>query len=61
VLRSDTLPGHLSFGSTLQTLTFDRRGTPAGTLVITMISSTSGAACVISVNTGTGRASYVAY
>ncbi len=57
VLRQETLPAHLTFGSTLQTVTFDRRGTPGGVSSIVLSSTTGGRTYTISIEPGTGRAS----
>jgi type II secretory pathway pseudopilin PulG len=54
VLRQETLPSHITFGSTLQSVQFDRRGLPIATLVLT-ITSTSGRTYTITVQSGTGR------
>ena len=54
VLRQETLPSHITFGSTLLAVQFDRRGVPSSGLTLT-VSSTSGRSYVITVQTGTGR------
>lgn len=54
ILRQETLPGHITFGSILRFVQFDRRGLPAATLVLT-ISSTSGRSYTIIVQSGAGR------
>lgn len=54
VLRQETLPSHITFGSILRSVQFDRRGLPTSTLTLTM-SSTSGRSYTITVQTGTGR------
>ncbi len=56
VLRQDTLPQHMTFG-TPRTVTFDRRGVPSGDLTIT-VSSTSGRSYTITIEPGTGRVTY---
>jgi Tfp pilus assembly protein FimT len=57
VLRQDTLPAHMTFGTVRRTLTFDRRGIPDGDLALT-VSSTAGRAYSITVEPGTGRVRY---
>jgi type II secretory pathway pseudopilin PulG len=54
VLRQETLPSHITFGSILQSVQFDRRGVPLAGLTLNM-SSTSGRSYVITVQTNTGR------
>jgi hypothetical protein len=54
VLRRETLPDHITFGSILRSAQFDRRGLPAATLVLPM-SSTAGRSFTITVQNGTGR------
>ncbi len=58
VLRSDTLPSHISFNSVMQTVTFDRRGLPAGALTLTLTSARAGRTYTISVDAGTGRVTF---
>jgi prepilin-type N-terminal cleavage/methylation domain-containing protein len=60
-LLNGTVPGHISFGESQTTLTFNRRGTPGGTLAVSMASATAGRSYSITINAGTGRASYSAY
>jgi type II secretory pathway pseudopilin PulG len=55
-LRREVLPAHITFGSTLQTVTFDRRGVPSGAGTLTL-SSTTGRSYTITIEPGTGRAS----
>jgi Tfp pilus assembly protein FimT len=57
VLRQETLPAHMTFGATQQSVTFDRRGTPSGDLAIT-VSSTSGRSYQITIAAATGQVSY---
>lgn len=57
VLRQETLPGHLTFGATLRTITFDRRGSPGGASSVTLSSSMGGPTYVIVIEPLTGRAS----
>ena len=54
VLRQETLPSHITFGSTLLAVQFDRRGVPSSSLTLS-VSSTSGRSYVITVQTSTGR------
>ncbi len=54
--RQETLPAHITFGSTLQTVTFNRRGTPSAAFTVT-VSSTSGRSYLVTVAAGTGRVS----
>ncbi len=54
--RQEILPAHITFGSTLQTVTFDRRGTPSAAFTLT-VSSTSGRSYLVTVAAGTGRVS----
>lgn len=54
VLRQETLPSHITFGSILRSVQFDRRGLPTSTLTLT-VSSTVGRSYTITVQTGTGR------
>lgn len=66
--RQETLAGHITFGGTLQTIRFDRRGIPAdagGTPItsewtITMRSTASGHTYTLKVEPVTGRVSYSA-
>ncbi|MDR7421109.1 MAG: hypothetical protein QN159_01375 [Armatimonadota bacterium] len=53
-LRREVLPSHITFGSTLQTVTFDRRGVPSGVGTLTL-SSTTGRSYTITIEPGTGR------
>ncbi len=55
-VRRETLPAHITFGSTLQTVTFNRRGTPSAAFTVT-VSSTSGRSYLVTVAAGTGRVS----
>jgi len=55
-LRQQALPSHISLGS-LQTVSFDRRGTPSTALTLT-ITSTSGRTYVVTVESGTGRVTF---
>ena len=57
-LRNATVPNHISFGGSATTMTFNRRGIPGGTLAVTMASSTAGRTYSITVDAGTGRATY---
>ena len=57
-LRQETLPSHITFGSTLQTVTFDRRGTPSGTPTLTLTSTAAGRSYVITIDGVTGQVSY---
>jgi len=57
-LRQETLPSHITFGSTLQSITFDRRGTPSGTLTLTVTSAAAGRSYLITIDTTTGRVTY---
>ncbi|MGQ0572370.1 MAG: prepilin-type N-terminal cleavage/methylation domain-containing protein [Armatimonadota bacterium] len=57
-LRQDTVPSHITFGSTLRSLTFDRRGVPSGDLSLTVTSTTSGRSYTITIEAGTGRVTY---
>ncbi len=54
VLRQETLPSHITFGSTLVAVQYDRRGVPSAALTLT-VTSTSGRSYVITVQTWTGR------
>jgi hypothetical protein len=56
-LRQETLPSHLTFGATLRSITFDRRGTPGGSSSITLNSTTGGRIYTILIEPGTGRVS----
>lgn len=56
-LRRQTLPAHVTFGSPLQSVTFDRRGTPSGVSSITLSSTLGGPVHTIVIEPGTGRAS----
>jgi hypothetical protein len=58
VIRVETLPSHITLGSTLQVVTFDRRGTPAAGLTLTVASTTAGRSYSIAIEPGTGRATY---
>ena len=58
VLRQDTLPAHITFGSTLQSFSFDRRGTPSSAYTLTMTSTTTGRTFTISIEPVTGRATH---
>jgi len=60
-LLNGTVPSHISFGGTPTVLTFNRRGTPGGTLAVTMVSATAGRSYSILIDPGTGRVSYNAY
>ncbi|MDR7420440.1 MAG: prepilin-type N-terminal cleavage/methylation domain-containing protein [Armatimonadota bacterium] len=57
VLRQDTLPPHMTFGSTLQSVTFNRRGVPNAALTLT-VSSSFGRTYIITVEDGTGRVTH---
>jgi hypothetical protein len=57
VLRHQTLPAHLTFGATLQVVSFDRRGTPGGVSAVRLISTAGGPVYTISIEPRTGRAS----
>jgi prepilin-type N-terminal cleavage/methylation domain-containing protein len=56
-LRQQTLPSHISLGGTLQTISFDRRGTPSNTFTLT-ITSSSGRTYTVAVESGTGRVTF---
>jgi spore coat protein U-like protein len=53
-LRREVLPAHITFGGTLLTVTFDRRGVPSGAGTLTL-SSTTGRSYTITIEPGTGR------
>jgi prepilin-type N-terminal cleavage/methylation domain-containing protein len=57
VLRQDTLPPHMTFGATLQSVTFNRRGVPNTALTLT-VSSSFGRTYTIFVEDGTGRVTH---
>lgn len=57
-LRQETLPTRITFGSTAQTVTFDRRGRPSGVATVTMTSTAAGRSYLISIDTVTGQVSY---
>jgi Tfp pilus assembly protein FimT len=54
VIRQETLPSQITFGSTPQTVQFDRRGVPATSITLTMTGS-AGRSFQIIVRAGTGR------
>jgi len=56
-LSSHTLPSHISFGASLQTVTFDRRGVPSGAASITVKSTRSNRTYTITIEPNTGRVS----
>ena len=55
-LRQQTLPAYISLGS-LQTVSFDRRGTPSAAFTLT-ITSTTGQTFILTVDGGTGRVTF---
>lgn len=57
-LRNDTLPSHITFGPALQSVTFDRRGTPSTVFNLTVSSATAGRSYTIQVAAGTGRVTF---
>lgn len=57
-LRQEVLPGHITFGSPLQQVTFDRRGVPGTSLTMTVSSTSTGRSYTVRVAAGTGRVSY---
>ncbi len=57
-LRNDTLPAHITFGPTFQSVTFDRRGTPSTVFNLTVTSTTAGRSYTIQVAAGTGRVTF---
>jgi prepilin-type N-terminal cleavage/methylation domain-containing protein len=58
-LRQETLPSHITFGSTLQTVIFDRRGLPSGTPTLTLTSTAAGRTYTITIDAVTGQVSYI--
>jgi prepilin-type N-terminal cleavage/methylation domain-containing protein len=58
VLRSDALPSQITFGNDLQTFSYDRRGIPSGAFSLTVLSTTTGRTYTITVESGTGRATF---
>ncbi|MDI6771988.1 MAG: GspH/FimT family protein [bacterium] len=58
-LRQEILPGHITFGSPQQQVTFDRRGVPSAPLTLTVSSTSTGRSYTIQVAGGTGRVSYI--
>ncbi|MDR7523273.1 MAG: hypothetical protein QN168_12515 [Armatimonadota bacterium] len=58
IIRQDTLPAHMTFGPLPRTLTFDRRGIPAGDLTVNLASPATGRSYTITVEPETGRVSY---
>lgn len=59
ILRQEILPGHITFGSPQQQVTFDRRGVPSAPLTLTVSSTSTGRSYTIQVAGGTGRVSYI--
>jgi hypothetical protein len=59
ILRADTVPAHITFGSTLQSFTFDRRGVPSTAFTLAVQSTTTGDVYTITVEAGTGRVTFV--
>jgi len=57
-LRQDTLPADITFGTTLQTVTFDRRGVPSAALNVTVTSASTARTYTITVLAGTGRVTF---
>lgn len=54
-LRAQDLPSHISFGATLQTVTFDRRGVPGGASSVSLTSTRAGKTYTITIQPNTGR------
>ncbi|MDR7555691.1 MAG: GspH/FimT family protein [Armatimonadota bacterium] len=54
-LRTQDLPAHISFGSTLQAVRFDRRGVPDGAATVTLTSARAGKTYTIRIQASTGR------